>query len=71
MSDIKKCDRCGNAYDPYHRIKIDWDQEWWRYSVHKDCYPYEEIKIDLCLSCRKELFSWIENKKEVTGYDKV
>lgn len=62
MADIKKCDRCGDAYDPYH-MNINWDQEWWRYSVHKDCHPYSEIKLDLCPRCRKELVNWIKNKE--------
>jgi hypothetical protein len=72
MSDIKKCDRCGNAYDPYATLKTGLlDGDWWRYLVYKDCHPYETIKIDLCPLCKKELFNWIENKKEVTGYDKI
>lgn len=61
MADIKKCDRCGKAYDPYN-MKIDLYDDWWRYSIHKDCHPYEEIKIDLCPECKKELFNWIQNK---------
>ena len=59
MSDIKKCDRCGNAYDPLEAV-ITFEDEWWRYEVRKDCHPYEEIKIDLCLDCRMKLYEWIK-----------
>lgn len=59
MSDIKKCDRCGEAYDPL-LTGITLDDEWWRYSVHRDCHPYEEIKIDLCPECRKKLVNWLK-----------
>ena len=58
MSNIKKCDRCGEPYDPFlHNITL--DSDWWRYSIHKDCHPYEEIKIDLCSDCRKKLYKWL------------
>lgn len=59
MSDIKKCDRCGEAYDPL-LTGITFDDEWWRYEVHKDCHPYEKIKIDLCPNCRKKLYNWLK-----------
>jgi hypothetical protein len=62
MSDIKKCDRCGEAYEPL-LTGITLDDEWWRYEVHKDCHPYEKIKIDLCPDCRKELYKWLGGKR--------
>lgn len=61
MSDIKKCDRCGEAYEPDFNINL--DDNWWRFNLRKDCYPYEEIKIDLCPDCRKELYKWLGGKR--------
>jgi hypothetical protein len=61
MSDIKKCDRCGDAYDPYN-LSTNYGDEWWRYEVLKDSHPYEEIKVDLCPECRKKLYKWIKGK---------
>ena len=58
MSDIKKCDRCSKPFEPL-LLGITLDSDWWRYSIHKDCHPYEEIKIDLCPDCRKELYKWL------------
>lgn len=62
MSNIKKCDRCGEAYDPL-LTNITFDEEWWRYEVQRDCHPYEIIKIDLCPNCRKELYKWLGGKR--------
>ena len=63
MSDIKKCDRCGEVYDPL-LTGITLDDEWWRYEVRRDCHPYEEIKIDLCPDCRKKLCKWIKGESK-------
>ena len=63
MANLKKCDRCERPYDPVTVAKnIDLYDNWWRFSLRKDCYPYEEIKIDLCPDCRKDLYSWFKNK---------
>lgn len=65
MSAIKQCDRCKEAYDPYYDSYniSNYDDETWRYSVSKDCYPYpEKHKIDLCSECRKKLVRWLNNK---------
>ena len=61
MSDIKKCDRCGEAYEPL-LTGITLDDEWWRYEVYKECHPYEQIEMDLCPDCRKELYKWLGGK---------
>ena len=57
----KKCDRCGNAYDPFLE-NINLYDNWWRLNLIKDCYPYEEVKIDLCPNCRKDLYKWLKNE---------
>lgn len=61
----KKCDRCGNYYEPYGTkcnekeangfmlLNIDERQ---KYFLHKP--------IDLCLSCMADLYAFIQNKKE-------
>ena len=59
--DCKKCDRCGKAYDPLLE-NINIYEDWWRFNLRKDCHPYEEIKIDLCPDCRKDLYKWLKNK---------
>lgn len=66
MSDIKKCDRCGEAYEPFFGVTF--DEEWWRYEVHKDCHPYEKIKIDLENSRVFHSYGYDEGYKD--GYAK-
>lgn len=63
MSSAKKCDRCGNLFEPFFD-DIYQNPKGWRYSVIKDCYPYKSIEYDLCLRCKKELCDWVEKYKE-------
>lgn len=51
MSGAKQCDRCKQLYSlPISFVAFD---EWWRFSVLKDCHPYPEIRLDLCPECQK------------------
>ena len=58
MSDAKKCDRCKTLFDP-EEIDINFSDMRMRYYLIKDCYPYPEIKLDLCEKCRVDLYNWI------------
>lgn len=60
MSNAKECDRCHRFYSEPLTGIID---DYWRYSVIKDCHPYPETKLDLCPTCQKALKEWL--KKEV------
>ena len=60
MSEAKKCDRCGDFYDPLTIIDI--FDEWWRFELHKDCHPFPMKKIDLCSNCRKKLYMWFKEE---------
>lgn len=62
MSNAKKCDRCKQLYSlPISFVVFD---DWWRYSVSKDCHPYPEIRLDLCPECRKKLAEWIRDGED-------
>ena len=64
MSTVTRCDRCGKIYDPLYIMHCPSiiNQEWWRYKVVRDCHPYEEIKVDLCPNCRKNLVKWLKGE---------
>ena len=59
MSEAKRCDRCGKYYTP-NLTDFSYEDEWWRYSLYKDCHPYPEEKIDLCSDCRQKLYEWLK-----------
>ena len=59
MANAKECDRCGKYYS-INFISFDYEEDWWRYGLYRDCYPYEEIKVDLCPECRKKLYDWLK-----------
>lgn len=60
MSNAKQCDRCKKLYSlPISFMTVD---EWWRFSVSKDCHPYPEIKFDLCPECLKKLAEWLKGE---------
>ena len=59
MSSAKQCDRCGNFYSIFDG-KWDFNKDYWRYDIVKDCHPNEAYKIDLCDDCRKALFMWLK-----------
>ena len=60
MADAKQCDRCGKYY-PVELPSIKYDEEWWRYEIRKDCYPYSyDDRVELCIECRKKLYKWIK-----------
>lgn len=58
MSQAKQCDRCGSFY-PIFGHDLDFDKEYWRYDIVKDCHPNEAYKLDLCDDCKKALFLWL------------
>ena len=59
MASAKKCDRCGCLYENNNIPDCDIiNKEFWKYSIMKE-YPYPEEKLDLCLSCWKELYTWL------------
>ena len=58
MSQAKRCDRCGAFYPIFGR-ELDFDKEYWRYDIVKDCHPNEQYKLDLCDGCKKALFLWL------------
>lgn len=64
MSNAKRCDRCGACYDIFPPEDCTLSSEWWRYDIVKDCHPYSEIRIDLCPSCRKNLYDWLKGGKQ-------
>ena len=62
MSNAKKCDRCGKFYtEELGEIS----EEWWRYNVTRDCYPYETITKDLCRECKEALMVWLGERGEI------
>ena len=52
MSRACKCDRCGTLYEYDFQLYLH------SYFVSKDCYPQENLKLDLCPMCQKSLESW-------------
>lgn len=62
MSDAKICDRCGNIIKLFED-ELSYQDDTWRYKITKDCHPYpDEIEIDLCNDCRKDLKRWLGKK---------
>lgn len=61
MASAKKCDRCGRLYEHIDGSKFDFNEEFWRYNIVKDCHPYDNIEqLDLCLPCWRDLYAWIK-----------
>lgn len=46
MSNVKQCDRCGALIIPFKLTAQEFEKDYWRYDVTKDCHPYERIKIE-------------------------
>ena len=64
MSDIKKCDRCGQTIKLFDD-ELSYQDEACRYEIIKDCHPYpDKIKIDLCSDCKKDLKLWLGRNGE-------
>ncbi len=61
MSDAKQCDRCDKFYSIFDR-ELDFDKDYWRYDIIKDCHPNGSYKVDLCDECKKDLFKWLGGK---------
>lgn len=62
MADAKKCDRCGNLYEKYEGLKLDYkgvrDIRWDRMCfVSKDNF---HKYFDLCPDCMAALISFIK-----------
>jgi hypothetical protein len=64
MADAKTCDRCGEVIPLYQKLPDkEFKDGYWRYEVRKDCYPYPDIEIDLCLNCKKDLVeNWLKGR---------
>lgn len=59
MANAKQCDRCGKYYS-INLSSFNYEEDWWRYELHRDCHPYSEEKVDLCIECRKKLYNWLK-----------
>lgn len=58
MASVKQCDRCGTIIKNSMR-SVEPKEEWWRYSIKKDSWPYPRIdNIDLCDDCLHSLYNW-------------
>lgn len=60
MSKVTQCDRC-KAIIIYPKKRNDSpEEEWWRYSIERDAWPYRQIdNIDLCDDCLHSLYNWL------------
>ena len=55
MANAKKCDKCGELYEP-PKHPLD---EIWRYEVKYIAYFGDENKVDLCPDCQERLVGWL------------
>ena len=53
MSKAYKCDRCGALYEHDFQLYLH------SYFVSKDCHPQEDLELDLCPACQKDLERWV------------
>lgn len=62
MSKVTQCDRCGAIIK--NSMRSDPEEQWWRYSIKKDLWPYSQhedllLDIDLCDDCLHSLYNWL------------
>lgn len=59
MASVKQCDRCKLIIN-YSNRSVDPEEEWWRYSIKKDSWPYSQGEnLDLCDDCLHSLYNWL------------
>ena len=59
MANAKKCDRCGNFYDPYRGIRTKINGTLYSVFIVSLANSFTRINFDICPACMKETIKFL------------